>query len=89
MLYGERLVPFNKRVPESRKQEIELEWVLLMKKYEKASFVEVSVGKKEVEQVSPKVIKEPTSVKSVPFTTRSIKVNGYRCDKEEDSDVCY
>ena len=36
-----------------------------------------------------KSIKEPTSTKFIPFTTKKIMVVGYACFKDEDSDVCY
>ena len=46
MLYGERLGTFSKRIPESKRAEIEAEWTLLMKKYEKPTLVEIEVSEK-------------------------------------------
>ena len=90
MLYGERLGTFSKRIPESKRAEIEAEWTSLMKKYEKPTLVEISVGKdKAVEVEKPKVIKEPTRTKFVPFTTKDIMISGYGCKIEKDEETVY
>lgn len=47
MLYGERLVPFSKRVPESKYGEIEARWDAMMKGYENLQTVEIEVSASE------------------------------------------
>lgn len=85
--YGELTKMVSFRIPESMVERVK-DIV-----YSSIDIMQYEKSKERIDKIVPtvvlKAVKEPKSIKSVPFATKSIKLVGYACFKDDFSDVCY